>query len=221
MDKITEAIQRVTGMEGIYDRALKIMDNVENDQEEFLNYQAELMKLADYYSSPDWKDDFALDEEGKLPQDLKRGVLSEDGVYNLLERNKELLDQRRKSGSNIGMKYLKLLNLIPLIMFFIIDKLRGTLISRYLLIIIVALGVVNMFLAKGMKDYLISSLMLVASTVVGMIIYTYFYYYFVSANPDAPIVGAAIMMVYGFIAFAVAAVGTVVVVIKDRKNKER
>ena len=117
------------------------------------------------------------------------------------------------------MRYLKWLNLIPLIMFFIVDKLRGTLISRYLLIIIVALGVMNMFLAKGMKEYLISSLILVASIVVGMILYTYYYYYFVSANPEAPIFGAAIMMVYGIIAFAVAAVGTVVVVIKDRKNK--
>ena len=27
-----------------------------------------------------------------LPQDLKRGVLSEDGVYNLMDRNKELLE---------------------------------------------------------------------------------------------------------------------------------
>ena len=44
------------------------------------------------------------------------------------------------------MRYLKWLNLIPLIMFFIVDKLRGTLISRHLLIIIVALGVMNMFL---------------------------------------------------------------------------
>ena len=58
------------------------------------------------------------------------------------------------------MRYLKWLNLIPLIMFFIVDQLRGTLISRYLLIIIVALGVMNMFLAKGMKEYVISSLML-------------------------------------------------------------
>ena len=39
------------------------------------------------------------------------------------------------------MKYLKWLNLIPLIMFFIVDKLRGTLISRYLLIIIVVLAI--------------------------------------------------------------------------------
>ena len=119
------------------------------------------------------------------------------------------------------MKYLKWLNIIPLIMFFIIDKLRGTLISRYLLIIIVVLGVMNMLIAKEMKEYLISSLMLVVSTVAGMVLYTYYYYHFVSTNPEAPIFGAAIMMVYGFIAFAVAAVGAVVVVIKDRKNREK
>ena len=37
--------------------------------------------------------DFEADEEGKLPADLKRGVLSEDGIYNLLtdyQRLKEL-----------------------------------------------------------------------------------------------------------------------------------
>ena len=106
--------------------------------------------------------------------------------------------------------------MIPLIMFFIVDKLRGTLISRYLLIIIVVLGVINMLIAKGMKEYCISSMMLVLSTVAGMILYTYYYYYFVSASPETPIFGAAIMMVYGFIALAVAAVGTVVVVIKVR-----
>ena len=98
MDKVTEVVKRVTEMEEIYDQALKIMDNVENSPEEFLGFQNELMRLADYYSSQDWKDDFALDEEGKLPQDLKRGVLSEDGVYNLLERNKELLKERGNEG---------------------------------------------------------------------------------------------------------------------------
>ena len=36
-------------------------------------------ELSEYYSGPDWKADFALDEEGLLPGDLKRGVLSEDG----------------------------------------------------------------------------------------------------------------------------------------------
>ena len=119
------------------------------------------------------------------------------------------------------MRYLKFQNLIPLIMFFIVDKLRGTLISRYLLIIIVVLGVINMLIAKGMKEYCISSLMLVVSTAAGMILYTYYYYYFISAGPETPIFGAAIMMAYGFIALAVAAVGTVVVVIKDRVAEKR
>ena len=31
-----------------------------------------------------------MDEEGRFPKELKRGVLSEDGIWNLLERNKEL-----------------------------------------------------------------------------------------------------------------------------------
>ena len=59
---------------------------------EALMHQAEngdpevLRQLAEYYSSPAWKLDFAADEAGLLPKDLKRGVLSEDGIYNLLEK---------------------------------------------------------------------------------------------------------------------------------------
>lgn len=48
---------------------------------------AELLgQLSDYYSSAAWKRDFAADEAGLLPEDLKRGVLSEDGIYLLLDR---------------------------------------------------------------------------------------------------------------------------------------
>lgn len=43
-----------------------------------------LRALIDYYESPLWRADYALDEEGLLPADLKRGVLSQDGVYNFL-----------------------------------------------------------------------------------------------------------------------------------------
>ena len=51
---------------------------------------AELLKaLSDYYGSPAWKRDFAADEAGHLPKDLKRGVLSEDGIYDLLEKHGE------------------------------------------------------------------------------------------------------------------------------------
>ena len=43
-----------------------------------------LRRLSDYYSSPAWKRDYAADEAGLFPKDLKRGVLSEDGIYDLL-----------------------------------------------------------------------------------------------------------------------------------------
>ena len=35
-------------------------------------------------------EDYEMDEQGMLPPDLKRGVLSQDGIYNLLERLKEI-----------------------------------------------------------------------------------------------------------------------------------
>ena len=38
-----------------------------------------------------YEKNLALDEAGKIPSSLRRGVLSEDGIYNLLERFKELL----------------------------------------------------------------------------------------------------------------------------------
>ena len=40
--------------------------------------------LTDYYEGELWKRDFDADEQGLLPDDLKRGILSEDGLYNFL-----------------------------------------------------------------------------------------------------------------------------------------
>ena len=84
---------RISQMEEIYDKALEIMDKAKEDPDSFLDFQNEISKLEDYYTGKLWIKDFELDEAGKLPQDLKRGVLSEDGIYNLLERNSELLGE--------------------------------------------------------------------------------------------------------------------------------
>ena len=43
-----------------------------------------LKLLEEYYTSGDWRTDYEADEAGELPADLKRGVLSQDGVYDLL-----------------------------------------------------------------------------------------------------------------------------------------
>jgi hypothetical protein len=44
--------------------------------------------LSAYYSSGEWLEDYEADERGEFPPDLKRGVLSQDGLYNLLEETK-------------------------------------------------------------------------------------------------------------------------------------
>ena len=69
------------------------MDALEKKITEYEEFQAEIQKLEAYYMSQQWKDDFAMDEKGELPDKLKRGILSEDGIYNLLERNKELKER--------------------------------------------------------------------------------------------------------------------------------
>ncbi len=78
------AIGRISRMEAIYNEIAKKLEN----HEKMDDAKIKIQELEDYYTSDLWKADFALDEEGKLPTDLPRGVLSEDGIYNLLERVK-------------------------------------------------------------------------------------------------------------------------------------
>ena len=61
------------------------MDRVRSMESDSPERAKLLVELAVYYSSDAWKRDYAADEAGLLPKDLKRGVLSEDGLYNLLE----------------------------------------------------------------------------------------------------------------------------------------
>ena len=62
----------------------RVMQNAENGDPDLLR------ELSDYYASAAWKRDFAADEAGLLPPDLRRGVISEDGIYNFLGRFAEL-----------------------------------------------------------------------------------------------------------------------------------
>ena len=85
--------QRINEMEDILDKAVQKMDVLEEKMAEYEAFQPEIRKLEAYYTSPQWKEDFAADEAGAYPESLKRGVLSEDGIWNVLERNKELRER--------------------------------------------------------------------------------------------------------------------------------
>lgn len=56
----------------------------------------DLEVLDQYYGSDEWKQDLAADEAGRLPRDLKRGVLSEDGLWNLLSEVREMNKRTRR-----------------------------------------------------------------------------------------------------------------------------
>ena len=84
--------EHINEMEAILDEANARMDALEKAIEEFREIQPRIRKLEEYYASQQWKDDFSADENGEFPDNLKRGVLSEDGIYDMLERNGELLE---------------------------------------------------------------------------------------------------------------------------------
>ena len=81
-------IERIKWMEQRFNNALAaIMDGTTDSLKTIKEDIAELNK---YYSSELWKMDFAADEAGHLPPALKRGVLSEDGIWNLLSDYREI-----------------------------------------------------------------------------------------------------------------------------------
>lgn len=95
------AQERIIIMEEILDSGIAVMDKLEKAFEagsgidelipEFEKIQPDIKKLEEYYTGKYWKNDLRLDEEGKLPADLKRGVLAQDSIHDLLDRNSDLL----------------------------------------------------------------------------------------------------------------------------------
>ena len=77
MTGYNDAILRIREMEARFDRLLA--DSPEPE---------DLSILLDYYENGQWLRDYRMDEQGLLPSDLKRGILSEDGFYNYLQQAK-------------------------------------------------------------------------------------------------------------------------------------
>ena len=88
-------IERITQMESLFDKSEEVVKRLEAALKDFAALEHDIAKLEAYYNSPQWRKDFEADEAGKLPQDLKRGVLSEDGIYDLLSDYQCLKDQIR------------------------------------------------------------------------------------------------------------------------------
>ncbi|MBQ9687075.1 MAG: DUF4298 domain-containing protein [Oscillospiraceae bacterium] len=92
-----DRVARIQEMEAHLDRASAVLRNADAAPSELLAVQDSIRILSDYYASPRWREDFQADEAGLLPKALKRGVLSEDAIYNLLTENDELLKMMERT----------------------------------------------------------------------------------------------------------------------------
>lgn len=83
----TKQIRRIMQMEENLDAAKEVLERFQRALDDYTAIQGTILELEEYYGS-DWRKDFEADEAGKLPQDLKRGVLSEDALYDVLAENR-------------------------------------------------------------------------------------------------------------------------------------
>ena len=91
-----EQIKRIRQMERRLNRASVAVKRLEAALDKWEAAQEAIAALDEYYGSDLWKQDFADDEAGNLPADLKRGVLSEDGIWNLLTACKEQTNRMKQ-----------------------------------------------------------------------------------------------------------------------------
>ena len=85
-----DRIERIKYFENILNQAQLTARQMESALDSYSFLLPALKELETYYASDEWKSDFSADEQGLLPGDLKRGVLSEDGIDHVLERFEDL-----------------------------------------------------------------------------------------------------------------------------------
>ena len=86
MDRIT----RIRLMEEKLNSAIAAVDAMDRALESYEAAQKDIRALEKYLSGRQRRGDLAADEKGLLPSSLARGVLSEDGIYDLLVDNDEI-----------------------------------------------------------------------------------------------------------------------------------
>lgn len=77
-------LSRVKRMEKSYEKVSAAARELAAAVEQFDKLQPDIRRLAKYQASGQWLKDYEADERGEIPAGTPRGVLSEDGLYNLL-----------------------------------------------------------------------------------------------------------------------------------------
>lgn len=87
---LLQAVERIEKMERVFDELKQAAEQDKAALFEDAALRELLRELTGYYDGGQWLRDYELDEKGLIPREIKRGVLSEDAVYNLLSEINDL-----------------------------------------------------------------------------------------------------------------------------------
>ena len=86
-----QEISRICRMEALYDRVSAAYAR----GAALSALASDIRELTEYMDGGQWLRDYEKDERGGWPADLRRGVLSQDGLYNLLTE----LEEKQRDGA--------------------------------------------------------------------------------------------------------------------------
>ena len=101
MNTEAQMAQDIAAMEARLDAGQAALDALEAALARFAAQRADMAQLASYYGSGAWRAHFEADEAGRLPAGLKRGVLSEDALYNFLQQRRETLHAMQQLAADV------------------------------------------------------------------------------------------------------------------------
>lgn len=82
--ELQNRINRIQRMEQYLDEVLNVMRNNPSSITTDVAICEKIAALTEYYENGQWLQDYDCDARGELPTDLKRGVLAQDTLYDLL-----------------------------------------------------------------------------------------------------------------------------------------
>ena len=89
MEQKENAIVRVGRWEQVYDQLREAAKQAPASVHRDETLREFLQQLTEYYEGGQWREDYMQDARGLLPPTMKKGVLSKDGVRDLLSLLKE------------------------------------------------------------------------------------------------------------------------------------
>ena len=92
--------ERIEVNEEKLDKIINVINKLDEALTDFENIQDGIKEVNKYYGSKEWFEAKEALENGKI-QNVKAGVLSEDGVWNTNEVVKELIERMKQISENL------------------------------------------------------------------------------------------------------------------------